>query len=450
MTMEVLPKIFEAVQFIKLKTRRTGILAPSMPRTIKVFEHEQLKIHANARGEKLEEHELSKLYEFNDQHGSQYFIGIRDGVKFTSYVGVIQIGGLTLEILPKADRYVYNKEDHKIATTRWRNVLLQMLAITQRIPVESVSEASLEKRHHSIIDLYFQFFLNEVQKLLHRGLAKKYRSASGNLPVLKGRLDFNRNIQQNLIHRERFYTDHHVYDQDHLLNQILLRALVILDRITTSPFIKDKLARTLLDFPEVKQIHIQKHHFDCIIENRKTIPYREALKIARMIILNYSPDIKGGGENMLALLFDMNKLWEEYIYRSLLRVKPGDVTINFQNSKTFWQSESLRKTIRPDLVIRRGSEIFVIDTKWKIINSLNPDDDDLKQIFTYNLYWRSYHSILLYPSTSCEFPSHYGKYHEGFDSEHGCSLAFVEVLNETGALNKNCGEFILELASRIA
>lgn len=419
-----------------------------MPRTIKVFEHEQLKIHANVRGEKLEAHELRKLYEFNDQHDNQYFTGIRDGVKFSSYVGVIQIGGLTLEILPKVDRLVYTDEDRKVATTRWRNVLMQMLAITQRMPVESVSEASLKKRHQSILDLYFELFLNEVQKLLHRGLIKKYRNASGNLPVLKGRLDFNRNIQQNLIHHERFYTNHQIYDQDHLLNQILLRALVILDRIAISPFIKDKLARTLLDFPEVKEVHIQKNHFDRIIENRKTVPYYEALKIARMIILNYSPDIKGGGENMLALLFDMNKLWEEYIYRSLLRVKPDDVAINFQNSKTFWQSDSLRKSIRPDLVIRRGSETFVIDTKWKIINSLKPDDDDLKQIFTYNLYWQSYHSILLYPSTNHEFKSHYGKYHEGFDSEHGCSLACVEVLDETGALNRNCGEFIFGLTSR--
>ncbi|MFN7703575.1 MAG: McrC family protein [Chryseotalea sp.] len=419
-----------------------------MPRTIKVFEHEQLKIHANARGEKLEEHELRKLYEFNDQHDNQYFTGIRDGLKFNSYVGVIQIGGLTLEILPKADRHVYAEEEHKVATTRWRNVLLQMLAITQRIPVESVSEASLEKRHHSILDLYFELFLNEVQKLLHQGLVKKYRNTSGNLPVLKGRLDFNRNIQQNLIHRERFYTEHQVYDQNHLLNQILLRSLVILDRIATSPFIKDKLARTLLDFPEIKEVHIQKHHFDRIIENRKTVPYYEALKIARMIILNYSPDIKGGGENMLALLFDMNKLWEEYIYRSLLKVKPDDVAINFQNSKTFWQSDSLSKAIRPDLVISRGRETFVIDTKWKIINSLKPDDDDLKQIFTYNLYWKSYHSILLYPSTNHEFKSHYGKYHKGFDNEHGCSLAFVDVLDEAGALNRNCGTHILGLTPR--
>jgi hypothetical protein len=38
--------------------------------------------------------------------------------------------------------------------------------------------------------------------------------------------------------------------------------------------------------------HFDKLHF------RKTAPYNEALKIAK-ILLNYSPDIKGGDENML-------------------------------------------------------------------------------------------------------------------------------------------------------
>lgn len=406
-----------------------------MPRTIKVFEHEQLKIHANARGEKLQEHELRKLYEFNDQHENKYFTGIRDGIKFTSYVGVIQIAGLTLEILPKADKHIYDAEDYKAASTRWRNVLLQMLAITRHIPVESVSEASLAKRHHSILDLYLELFLDEVQKLLHRGLIKKYRSTSGNLQVLKGRLDFNRNVQQNLIHRERFYTEYQVYDQDHLLNQILLRALVILDRITTSPFIKDRLARTLIDFPEVKDLHVQKHHFDRITENRKTFPYREALKIARMIILNYSPDVKGGNEDMLAIIFDMNVLWQEYILLQLKKSVPEGVTV-YKGSKPFWEAQP----IEPDIVIETSEGFHILDTKWKVLDQAKPSAADLKQMFAYNLYWNCKDSMLLYPKTESSPPNLSGVYHQGMSESHRCTLAFTSVLDEVGYLSKNCVE----------
>jgi 5-methylcytosine-specific restriction enzyme subunit McrC len=417
-----------------------------MSRTIQVFEHERLTLHKNQWGQCLTESELQKLYTYNDRHDNRYFTGIRDGVKFKSYVGVIQIGGLTLEILPKADRYTSpTKETHAQEANKWHNALLRMLAVTRYISVESVSEASLERKHHSILDLYFVLFLNEVENLLHRGLVKRYRKTEGNLPVLKGRLNFSHNIQQNLIHQERFYTDHQVYDQDHLINQILYCALVILNRIAASPFIKDRLARIRLDFPEMAQIAIQAHHFERISESRKTVHYREALQIARMIILNYSPDIKGGSEDMLALLFDMNKLWEEYIYRVLVRAKPDELKVSFQNSKTFWQTAHISKTIRPDLVITRGDETFIIDTKWKVIDSLKPDDDDLKQVFSYNLYWKSYHSILLYPGTSISSQLMPGKYKEGLTKEHGCTLAFVEVLNEAGGLNKQCGQSILNL-----
>ena len=416
-----------------------------MPRTIRVFEHERLTLHPNKWGESLSDPELKKLYAFNDKNDNAYFTGIRDGVKFKSHVGVIQIGGLTLEILPKTDKEIPQTEtEHQIATANWRNALLRMLAICKRIKVDSVSEANLEKRHHSILDLYFELYLDEVEKLLHQGLIKKYRKTEGNLLALKGRLNFSRNIQQNLIHQERFYTHHQMYDQNHLINQILLRALVILNRITTSPFIKDKLARIELDFPEIKQVNIQTHHFDQLTENRKTTHYHEAIKIAKMIIQNYSPDIKGGSDDMLALIFDMNKLWEEYIYRVLMRDKQEGVKVSFQNSKSFWETKEFKKTIRPDLVVSKNSEIFIIDTKWKVIDTKYPDDGDLKQIFTYNLYWKSLHSVLLYPRAKQNLESLYGKYKEGLDDEHGCTLAFVDVLSSDGRLNKDCAKQIFE------
>lgn len=417
-----------------------------MSRRIQVFEHERLTLHKNRWGQSITESELQKLYSFNDRHNHKYFTGIRDGVKFKSYVGVIQIGGLTLEILPKADKLTNSTEEaHSKEIRKWQNVLLRMLAVTRHIRVESVSESSLKRRQYSILDLYFELFLNEVENLLHRGLVKKYRKAEGNLSVLKGRIDFNQNIQRNLIHQEHFYTHHQVYDQDHLINQILFRALTILNRMRTSSYLNDRLARMMLDLPEIKQINIQAFHFDLITEDRKNIHYREALKIARMIILNFAPDIKGGAEDFLALLFDMNKLWEEYIYRMIVKCKTDDIEVGFQNTKTFWQSDALSRSICPDLVIKKGNEAYIVDTKWKVIDSLKPDDEDLKQIFSYNLYWKSYHSMLLYPSTTKALESIQGKYKEGLTKEHGCTLAFVDILDEAGGLNKDCGQSILRL-----
>lgn len=415
-----------------------------MGRLIQIFEHERLTLFPNERGELLLPNELAKLYEFNDRNDNQYFTGIRDGIKFANYVGVIQVGGLTIEILPKADKKRnLDKVEYKAESEKWRNALLSMLAICRKIKVDSVSEASLNKRYQSLLELYFEIYLDEVAALLRKGLVKKYHNQSSNTTALKGRIEFSKNIQQNVIHHERFYTTHQVYDYENVINQILLKGLNILSKIVSNSNLKDRIARINLDFPDIKEIEITKVHFDQLKESRKTIVYNEALKISKMIILNYSPDIKNGQENMLALLFDMNKLWEEYVFRMLQRNKPEGVSVEFQNSQKFWET----KTIRPDIVVTKKTgeetETFVIDTKWKVIDYRNPSDDDLKQMYAYNIYWNSSKSMLLYPKIQ-EFPEKFGTFHKGRDNGNSCKLGFINVLDDTGKLDYGIGTTILE------
>lgn len=362
-----------------------------MGRLIQVFEHDKLTSKSLCiKGEVLGDKIIDKLWQYNDSNKNIYFEAIRHGVKFKNYVGVIQIGGTTIEILPKADKLNTQSPTEKDI---WHKVLLKMLAHCKKIKVNAVSEASLRKKYQSLLDLYFELYLNEVNQLLQKGLIKKYNQNSGNILALKGRLDFAKNIQQNLIRQERFYTTHQIYDYNHIVNQILFKALKVLKSISNNSYLIDNVNRLLSNFPEIKEIDINKHHFDKVISNRKTEPYNEALKIAKMIILNYSPDIKGGDENMLALLFDMNKLWEEYIYRMLLKIKDSSIKVSFQNRDKFWED----KIIKPDIVITKSETIgdekketkFIIDTKWKIKEYPEPDDDDLKQMYVYNMYWKS-------------------------------------------------------------
>ena len=411
-----------------------------MGRLIQVFEHEKLTLIKDCQGRYLTKPELEKLYEYNDRNDNIYFTGIRDGIKFANYVGVIQVGSLTLEILPKADK---KETTDKTEYSKWQKVLLRMLSICNQIKIDSVSVASLEKRHQSLLDLYFQIYLDEVSLLLRQGLIKKYHKNQDNLNALKGRLIFGKHIQNNLIHQERFYTEHQVYDHEHLHNQILLHALSVLSVVSNNTKIIDSINRLKLNFPDIKEIHITKTHFDQLRENRKTKPYSNALKVAKMIILNYSPDIKSGGENMLALLFDMNKLWEEYVYRMLLRKKEAGVTIGFQTSQKFWEN----KTVRPDIVISKldtdgNTEKFIVDPKWKIIDSKNPSDNDLKQMFVYNLYWDADKSMLLYPKTYDQVEK-FGLFHKGKTNDHMCKLGFINVLDKDGKLDMNIGEEIL-------
>lgn len=48
------------------------------------------------------------------------------------------------------------------------------------------------------------------------------------------------------------------------------------------------------------------------------------------------------------------------------------------------------RLVKPDLVLTSPQgERIVIDTKWKLIRDGRPSDADLKQMFVYNLYWKT-------------------------------------------------------------
>ena len=381
---------------------------------IQVFEYQKLRYDDVGIFRK---HHFDAMVKFNELHQNKYFTIIHKGIRFGSYVGVIQIGGLTIEILPKADN---NENADK---NLWQNVLLSMLKICKKIQVESISETQLKKRCHSILDVYFELYLNEVERLVKKGLIKKYRKNQSNQNALKGKLLFAQNIQQNLVHKERFYCEHQVYDKNHLLHQILFKGLLTLKTFLNDS-LKDKLNRLLFEFQDFENINIQKKHFDKIIIDRKNHDYQKAIDIAKIIILNYSPSLNYGSDNLLTLLFDMNTLWEEYIFRILQKHKTDEIEVSFQNSDKFWEN----KRIRPDIVLKIKDETFVIDTKWKIIEANNPSDDDLKQMFVYNLHWKAEKTLLLYPKIN-QIDSNFGTFH--FDNlGKKCKLGFVDITNE--------------------
>jgi 5-methylcytosine-specific restriction enzyme subunit McrC len=131
----------------------------------------------------------------------------------------------------------------------------------------------------------------------------------------------------------------------------------------------------------------------------------------------------------------------------LLKVDNPSIKVNFQNRDKFWEN----KIIKPDIVITKTDTIegvkneshFIIDTKWKVKEFAEPDDDDLKQMYVYNMYWKSEKSMLLYPTTK-ELTTDFGKFHKGRDNNNLCKLGFVKVMNGN-ELNLKIGNNILKL-----
>jgi len=401
---------------------------------IQVFEHSSIAFKGKHSDPKFTEH-LHSAFEryFSSNEDTQFFSMIPYGVRFNQYVGVIHIGTITVEVLPKA-----SKENNK---NIWQGVLLNMLKTCNLITAKSTGSAPLRLKSNSIMDLYFEWFLKELDYLIRRGLIKRYRKTEGQINALKGAIVFPKHVSKNIIHQERFYSRFTTYDQDHLIHQILFECLQLIEHISNSPVLFDQIGRQKLSFPQVESLRVNAEHFDQIRMDRKNQPYKNALDIAKLLLLNYRPDIRNGRDDLLAIMFDMNLLWEEYIYQILRRYPDSGWTVQAQARDYFWE----RKTIRPDIVLKSLSDkekIVVIDTKWKTVEDGHPNDGDLKQMFVYNHHWKSFQSILLYPRTKNQVDVK-GTYELPIDGmKHSCKLGFVDVLSNN-LLNQNLAEEIL-------
>lgn len=387
---------------------------------IRVFEHECLCVH---KGEdKLLPEQLKSFQIFYGEKGVPYYKLIHNGIQFNEYVGVIKVGDLTIEVLPKADK----SEDKAL----WQKTLINMLKTVGVFNIHAPSSSTLQLKSNSILDLYFELFINEIEYLIHSGLIKKYRKVERNALALKGAINFGKHIQKNLVHQERFYVRQTVYDSDHKIHQLLYKTIRLIRTINTNFILASRLGALELNFPEVSDCTVSESFFTNLQYTRKTEPYKNALEIAHLLLFNYHPDVSSGNTDLLALMFDMNLLWEQYVYVSLRKELRNGYTISPQSRKKFWKPDNgYNSTMIPDIVINKGKEnCIILDTKWKNLNGKNPSPEDLRQLYVYKKYFNAIKVALVYPGE--QFAINGGKYYLESKSEigeHECSVVTLTI-----------------------
>jgi len=408
----------------------------SNSKSIQVFEYQTLKVGEDPR---FTAKHFTALEKYGYKTKERFYNVGNNRIKFNNYVGVIQVDNITIEVLPKAD----NLDSNQISKAKWHNALINMLHECKLMKLNTITNANLKLKSATILDLFFDLFLTETEVIYKQGLRKQYKKVEENIHTLKGKILFTNHIKKNAFHKERFYVTHELFDPNNKLNQILYKAIIILKDISNNPNFSTRINHLLLNFENISEKNITNNWFDNIKFDRNTERYRQAITLAKLIILRYAPDLKGGSENVLAIMFDMNLLYENYIYRKLQKFKNEKQTpitkIKEQNRLPFWES----KGIKADIVVEGNNKTIVIDTKWKVLNDPAPSDADLKQMFVYNLHYEAHLSILLYPKTIHSTQEKKAFRHDNYNEKY-CQLAFVDLFDKDDKLLGNLGNVIYD------
>ena len=141
--------------------------------------------------------------------------------------------------------------------------------------------------------------------------------------------------------------------------------------------------------------------------------YADALAWTRLILDEESPLTGTGGHRAASLLFPMEAVFEAFVARHLARQLARPLILKSQprSHHLIRHREQNWFRLRPDLLIREGGrDALVLDTKWKLLDSLKANGTDkygLSQGDFYQLqaYGQSYLDgqgdvVLIYPKTA--------------------------------------------------
>ena len=313
-------------------------------------------------------------------------------IKPQNYVGVINIDNkVQIEILPKIDISDENK---------LRNLFLKMLSCLKEFKGKSFKNAQLNDSKLPIYEVFIQMYLNEVQELLKKGLKSDYLTIEGNLTFFKGKFLINQHLKHNIIRKDRFYM---AYDEFHINrpeNRLIKTALLKLNKISSNGKNQLLAKRLLAEFEMVNQSTNIDKDFSLVKKDRNAQAYQSLMTWSQVFLKNKSFSTFKGTENVNALLFPMEKIFEAYVAKQL-KIKFPEWNVETQKDDKYLFDNPKTFGLNPDIYMSKGGSAIVLDTKWKKLirnsNNYGISQLDMYQMYAYAYKYDVENIVLIYP-----------------------------------------------------
>lgn len=240
--------------------------------------------------------------------------------------------------------------------------------------------------HSDLVPALAHAVERQVDRALRQGLLQGYKDMEESALVVRGRLREAEQIRRRFGATLPVEVAYDEFTTDIAENRILRTAVERLLRLPGVPrAVRRRLSHQRARLADVTAI-VRGQPIPEWLPTRINARYHHALHLARAVLDGISAEHAPGGLRIDGFLFDMNKLFEDFVTVALRQafqtMSPGH-SVRLQDSHHLDEAAAIR--MRPDLVLYGpdGAPCSVVDAKYKAEKRGGYPDTDLYQMLAY-------------------------------------------------------------------
>lgn len=327
------------------------------------------------------------------------------------YVGVLQLGTRTLQILPKMHRSPDPEQSQQEAT---RNLLF-MLDYAGYLGIREVNLAGL-RRSQNWFEVLIHLFASHLKQEWQKGSHRNYQPVDAVFPVLKGKWQVATQLKRP-EQKHLFTVTYDEFTEDNPLNRILRYVVERLWQITRDSRNRQALTELRYWMDGVKLLPVVTADMAKRVHlSRLNRQYEPLLRLAQLFLEQLGLQLSAHDVTTFSFVFDMNQVFERFITGFFQRHRHEILPSSLRECDLLPQAKQASKylavtqgqpvfRLKPDLLLRQYDHFPVmVDIKYKLLDvadrKLGIAESDFYQMCAYANRYDCPCVILLYPQTT--------------------------------------------------
>jgi 5-methylcytosine-specific restriction enzyme subunit McrC len=342
------------------------------------------------------EQELNMIEWENLKHHCKMFEVARNDIRATQYVGFIRIGSKTIQVMPKILKDDIDANMH---------FLLYLLKYTKKIDLKGFSQVHLDKYCGDFFEILIGIFAQNVNELLRRDLKRNYVVYEQNCRFLRGKLLVSKQVCHSKGDVSRLFCQYDNFTENNLINKTLKYVCALMLKISTNQKNCKLLEHNLILLADVQDQSIRNADIETIHFSRLNYEYKPLINLCRLFLTNKSINLQCSNFETFSFMFNMERLFEEFILQFLFYHKKELELISVKGQQSLGKLFHEFDMIYDILIETKEGIEFLIDTKYK-----TPDigksheglaQSDFYQMFAYAFSQNKKYQkvIMLYPKS---------------------------------------------------